>query len=122
MHVLYAESTGEIELSGTAADLSRLARRLRGREPILLDRRDDPAPYDRALSVVTVTLTSGAVHVSVDGDTLRLEGGGRALELLAANIESVADADDSAYHLHIEYPGDEYVAPTSRPLVVALRS
>ncbi|MEV6969027.1 hypothetical protein AB0M47_28315 [Hamadaea sp. NPDC051192] len=123
MRIVYAESTGEIELSGSAEDLSRLAQRLRGeQEPITLDRRTDPAPSDRALSTVTITLTGQAVRVSVEGDTLRLDGGAESLELLADNVQGVADAGDSDYHLHIEHPGHEYVAPTSLPLVVALRS
>jgi hypothetical protein len=45
MRVLYAESTGEVELSGTVAELRQLAQGLRKKqESFVLDRHIDATP------------------------------------------------------------------------------
>jgi hypothetical protein len=61
MRVLYAESTGEVELSATVAELHRLAQGLRKVQgAFVLDSHIDATPYDRALSSIETMLTSVA--------------------------------------------------------------
>jgi hypothetical protein len=124
MRVLWADVTGEMELSGTSPELLRLAGELRlGQGGCRLDRSGDPAPYSRALSLIKINAASGAVSISVSSDreTLDIQGGGEALAMLASTVENFAANGDSSDHLHLEYlPGHEFLSHNSEPLVVAL--
>ena len=118
----YAETTGEVEVSGTRAGLLALAGVLRSGGDLALAPVADPAPYDRALVRLGVRLRrAGRVRVSVDGGVLVVEGGPEAIAVLAENVEGfAAEADDPRHHLHIEYfPGHFYLAEGSAPLVLA---
>jgi hypothetical protein len=122
MRVLRADDTGELELSGTSAELLQLARALRsGRGRFPLDAAGDPAPYSRALESLESVRTAGKVVVSADPVSLRVAGDAEALESLASVLTALADEGDLAGHLHLEYlPGHEFVSPRSEPLVVML--
>jgi hypothetical protein len=124
MRVLWADATGEMELSGTNLELLRLVEELRlGREGCRLDSSGNPAPYSKALSLIKTRRTSGAVLISVSSDheILEIRGGPEEVEMLAEIVEEFATEGDYTSHLHIEYlPGHEFLSHDSEPLVVAL--
>jgi hypothetical protein len=124
MRVLWADVTGEMELSGTNLELLRLVEELRlNREGCRLDPSGNPAPYSKALSLIQTRRTSGAVLISISSDheILEIQGGAEALEMLASTVEEFAAEGDCTSHLHIEYlPGHEFLSHNSEPLVVAL--
>jgi hypothetical protein len=124
MRVLWADVTGEIELSGTILELLRLVEELRSsRDGCRLDPSGNPAPYSKALSSIKTKRTAGAASISVSSDheILEIQGGAEALEMLASTVEDFAAEGDCTAHLHIEYlPGHEFLASNSEPLVVAL--
>lgn len=124
MRVLWADTTGELELSGTTLELLRLVEELRlGREGCRLDPSGNPTPYSKALSLIKVRRTSGPVLVSVSSDheILEIQGGVEEVEMMAATVEEFAAEGDCTSHLHVEYlPGHEFLSHNSEPLVVAL--
>ncbi|MFJ2650016.1 hypothetical protein ACIO1C_25245 [Streptomyces sp. NPDC087420] len=122
--VLFDDSTGESELSGTRSELLSLARKLRsGGGDTLLVKVSDPFPYSRSLLRIEVRQASGKVMISSsgDGESLAVEGGMESLSLLAENIEGFALEADQGGHLHVDYfPGHDYLAGESGSLVVAI--
>ncbi|WP_319988328.1 Imm32 family immunity protein [Lentzea kristufekii] len=127
MQVLRDDPTREIELRGTAAELTGLAGLLiSGRGSADLDHVADPSPYGRCLSRVNVLRTSGpiAVTCAAGSDELDVRGGSAQLALLAEIVRGFAeDADDAdaMAHLHIDhFPGHDYLDECSEPLVIAL--
>ncbi|HEX8344402.1 MAG TPA: hypothetical protein VF657_06600, partial [Actinoplanes sp.] len=88
-----------------------------------LDASANPAPYSKALSSIETKQTSGSITISISSDheTLEIQGGAEALELLASTVEEFAAENDCTSHLHVEYlPGHEFLSHNSKPLVVAL--
>lgn len=126
MQVLRGELTREMELRGTAAELTGLANLLiSGSGSVSLDHVDDPSPYGRSLSRINVVRTSGpiAMTCAAGSDELYIRGGSPQLDLLAANVRGYADDrdGDAMSHLHIDYfPGHDYLDESSEPLVLAL--
>jgi hypothetical protein len=124
MQVLRTDATRELELRGTAAELTELAGLLTsGSGSVALDHVDDPAPYDRSLSSITVVRTSGPVVITCAAGSgeLYIRGGSPQLDLLAANVQGFADDwdGDDMSHLHIDYfPGHDYLDESSEPLVL----
>lgn len=113
-----------MELCGTSQELIELAEvLLAGDGHLALTHTGDPAPFDRKLTYIRVTRTSGlaTVHCSVDSSVLQIQGGGVQIGLLAQNIRAFATAGDVMGHLHVDYfPGHDYLAASSEPLVIAL--
>jgi hypothetical protein len=126
MQVLYGDSYGEIELSGTPGDLMRLADLIRLPEgDSLLDTSVDPSPYSRTLSAITSRRTSGGLVVSaaLERAALVIQGGVESLERLASILDAFAAEGDSTAHLHIEYVSEHgYISERSEPLVIALKA
>ncbi len=126
MMVLISSRTGEVELSGSRAELVGLAEVLRaGAGEVGLDQVSDPSPYDGALRRVVVSVAGqslASVGVEQVSSVLAIAGGRQALSLLGDNLESfAAESDGGADHLHIEYFADHYyLSSGSTPLVVAL--
>ena len=124
MQVLRSDVTRELELRGTAAELTHLAGLLiSGSGSVDLDRVDDPSPYSRSLSRVDVVHAAGPMVVTcaAGSDVLDIRGDVSQLNLLAANIQGFADEGDSTNHLHIDYfPDHDYLGESSEPLVVGL--
>ncbi|WP_217402234.1 Imm32 family immunity protein [Catellatospora tritici] len=124
MQVLLAETSGELELSGTRHELLALCAATRSVSWVgELDTAVDPSPYTKALHRISSNRTEGKVVISLsaDVDGLDIQGGAEALEVLMLNIEALATADDPDSHAHIEYHDDHvYLSEQSSPLVVAL--
>ncbi|WP_202609546.1 SUKH-3 domain-containing protein [Herbidospora solisilvae] len=123
LQVLRADSTAELELSGTRPELRALGRFLRagrGRRGLLENR--EPSPYSRSLSELQFQETPGSViRILVDGSSLKIFGGRAALDLLADDIEDFASNADASDHLHVEYfPGHHYLVSGSDSLVIAI--
>jgi hypothetical protein len=77
----------------------------------------DPTPYETALSALEIVIGSGPAEVSIRGSAVRLCGSRDSHEGLASFFEAAAGSD----HVHFEwFPGNEFVAETSVPLVIAL--
>jgi hypothetical protein len=122
MRVLRADDTRELELSGTPAELRRLAEALRsGQGRWRLDTAGDPAPYSRALASLEAVRTAGLLVVSADLASLRLAGDRAYCTALASVLTGFAEEGDLSGHLHLEHlPGHAYLSPCSEPLVIAL--
>lgn len=124
MQVLRGDVTREMELRGTPAELTRLADLLiSGSGSADLDHVDDPSPYGRSLSRITVVQSSGpiAMTCAAGSDELDIRGGSPQLDLLAANVRGFADEADATSHLHIDhFPGHDYLDESSEPLVIGL--
>jgi hypothetical protein len=124
MQIRRHDASREIELRGTAVELSELAdMMLLGHGSIELVRAGDPSPYTQNLSRVNVARASGllAIRYSADFGALKIHGGGSQLGLLAANLQGFADEGDATSHLHIDYfPECDYLDESSEPLVIAL--
>ncbi|WP_374773940.1 hypothetical protein OG756_13885 [Streptomyces sp. NBC_01310] len=118
------DATGEMEIKGTRAALTRLADLLRGGKGRLeLDRNPRPHPYDASLSRIEFEETSGLVvaFASDDSECLELRGGRESLDLLATNLQTFAAEAGLDSHLHIEYlPEIGYMSEESDPLIIAL--
>ncbi|MFB7781812.1 hypothetical protein ACFC1D_03710 [Streptomyces vinaceus] len=122
LYVLVSDATGELELSGSRAELYAFGRQVRaGLGETALSHVADPAPYSRSLSRVTFgqAETAAVIAVLADGETLEVRGGPEALAVLATNIEGFAQESDPSDHLHLEYPGHAYLSEESDPLVLA---
>ncbi|GAB1817976.1 Imm32 family immunity protein [Herbidospora sp. RD11066] len=125
LQVLRADSTAELELSGTRPELRALAQSLRsGTGRCDLSENREPAPYSRSLSGLEFQEAPGdSIRLWARGSSLRICGGRGALDLLSENIEEFATGADHSDHLHLDYfPGHAYLAPDSDPLVIAIRS
>ncbi|MEV7612387.1 hypothetical protein [Streptomyces sp. NPDC089799] len=125
LKVLRHDGTGELELSGTRSDLAAFGRALHsGDGTVLLTEVPDPSPYSRSLSRIVVRRSDGEIVIDVpdNGEALRIEGEPEFLSLLARNIESFALEADSEGHLHVEFPGRDYLTEESDPMVVAIDS
>lgn len=124
MQVLRHDTTREMELRGTAAELTGLAVLLiSGHGSVDLDRVDDPSPYGRCLPRINVVRASGPVTATcaVGSGELDIRGGSPQLALLAEIVQGFADDADATDHLHIDhFPGHDYLGESSDPLVIAL--
>ena len=84
----------------------------------------DPAPYERILKRMVVTLGQSPAKVSVAGaDEMRVEGSPESLEAFTSYFDFGPDAA-AGTHSHFEYyefEGNRWVAPDSLPLVVSVR-
>lgn len=125
LSLVRSDTTGEMELRGSIAQLKRFAAVLReGAETsVPLNRVPFPSPYDRSLARVVVRGGSGKVVVSLmdDEQSLLITGSCEFMAVLAANIEGFAQDGALGEHAHIEYfPGHYYLAAEAESLVLAL--
>jgi hypothetical protein len=131
MRIVSWPATGELDLTATAAELTRLADVVEAgggslsctSEPSELSEPSEPSEPSEcdALTAVEVTGTTGS-GVRIDVDTSRevllISGGPAARAILAHNIRGMAEMDDGG-HLHLEYfPDHFYLAAGSLPLVI----
>lgn len=119
------ETDSELEISGSrielhAASSAIAALTARGRVRFVAEPAADPAPYQRTLGGLEVEASGGPVRVAVVDAVLRVSGSAESLARLAGFFSFPVDAPPS-YHTHHDWwPGNEFIAPDSRPLVVRL--
>jgi hypothetical protein len=107
--------------------LTAFARVLRLGEPVVITLRipsELPHPYARWLESIAVQPELvPQVLIAKVGNQLLLRGGRKSLDVLAENVESVAQsAGGEGIHTHIEhFSGHYYLREGSVPLVVSVR-
>lgn len=118
-------SEKELDLSGSPGELRELASRIVAIAPgerirFAADQTAIAEPYDRLLIALEVVASEGAVKISVENETLVAAGTADSLRSFASLLE-FEDATPRGYHHHYEwYPGNEFIAPDSTPLVVCV--
>lgn len=125
LSLVRSDAIGEMEMRGDRAQFHGLAARLRegADSSVLLDPVPDPSPYDRSLSRVVVRGGSGKVTVALtdDGQSLLIHGGSESMNVLAANIEGLAQEGSPGEDAHIEYfPEHYYLSEEAEPLILTL--
>ncbi|MFE9727405.1 MULTISPECIES: Imm32 family immunity protein [Streptomyces] len=122
LQVLFSGDTGELELSGTRQGLLAFGLLLRGKAGSCdLSENRRPFPYERSLSEIALREDPERATVSIvtEAQTLRIQGGREALDLLADNLEGFASEADASDHCHVDSPTYDYIAPESDSLVIA---
>jgi hypothetical protein len=121
MIVRVFETTGEIELAGSAKELSLLSRQLLfDNKTVNLEYESlEPFPYSRNLESIQVKhFSDQAVKISIEGNSLLIEGSRDKLLILSENFDRQGD-ELKNYHIHIEYyDGHFFLSPDSKPLIV----
>lgn len=111
-------------LSGERQEIGALAEVvLLGNGRIVVDKVDNPAPYDVSLSDIRVFSGQGLVVWSVDeaADLVAISGDPSNLRILSENLLGLATHGIPDEHQHFEYfPGHYYLDPTSVPVSVEL--
>ncbi len=120
--IAYLPSGGEVDLSGSADELAELATAVASGDAVVAVAATPPvADRDVALAEVLVVNDSQPqvlVRVDVERRALVIEGGLRSLDVLAGNIQGMADAEDGG-HLHVDhYPDHPYLREGSVPLIL----
>ena len=123
----YDESSVDIEGSEESlCELSRTIQKCAGSEQLLLLLpQSPPTPDLRYAKSLKIDLGDGNVCISRIADEIIISGSPEKLEILARNIEFLAEQQGRSSsgtcldHLHIEYhPGHFYLREESIPLVV----
>jgi hypothetical protein len=118
---------GLVELEGSPDVLTALARVLRIGEAAVIALQipqERPDPYERWLESIAVEPELlPQVLIARFGNQLVLRGGRKSLDVLADNVELLAQvAGGETLHTHIEhFPGHYYLREGFVPLVVSLR-
>ncbi|MEU9137805.1 hypothetical protein AB0D33_17875 [Streptomyces sp. NPDC048404] len=122
LQVLYSGETRELALSGARPELLALGHLLRGKAGSCdLSENRHPFPYERSLSEIAFREDpeSDTASIVAEDEILRIQGGRKALDLLADNLEGFASEADASDHWHVDSPTYDYIAPESDPLVIA---
>ena len=121
--IRYAPGEG-CDISGSPAELRGVAESLaalRSSFSFAADTTQSPAPYPLALSSLAVRVSTGPVCATVRGSVLHVTAGPEFLPVFASCFE-FEDAAPDGYHVHHEYfPGSEYIAAESAPLVIRVQ-
>ena len=122
MIVRISEKTGEIELAGNAKELNFLSRQLSiDHATVSLEHKNlNPFPYSKNLESIRIRhYPERLVKISVEGESLLIEGSPEKLRILSENLEANGN-EPEGYHLHIEHFDDHfYLSNDSAPLVVS---
>jgi hypothetical protein len=126
--VVIRESTSpflELELSGTVAELRRIAEALSNMNAgqsfeIPTDPKAIASPYQRCLNRLEVDAAGGPVRVAIIDDTLKVSGSPEMLHTFASYFRFADDAESGLHSHHEWFEGDKWIAPDSRPLVVSV--
>ncbi|WP_116209540.1 Imm32 family immunity protein [Streptomyces olivoreticuli] len=105
----------EVDLSASAEELNRLADAVAQGEGLLTS-----SPGGDGLAGVEVKNAPGPgvlVHLDSERQFLVISGDSTGRSVLADNLRGMASAEDGG-HLHVEYPGHDYLVEGSVPLVV----
>lgn len=109
---------GEVDLTASAEELSRLADAVANGEELL---KSTVAPGSNALAGVEVKKASGPgvlIHLDPERQILVVSGDSAGRAVLADNLRGMASAEDGR-HLHLDYfPGHFYLADGSVSVVV----
>ncbi|GAB2814039.1 hypothetical protein GCM10027176_18240 [Actinoallomurus bryophytorum] len=114
MKINYWPATGELDLTATAAELTRLA------DMIAVGTGSLTCTPETLVGVKVADSADPGVRIHLDGrrEVLLITGGPAARNILAHNIRGVAEMDDGG-HLHVDYfPDHPYLLADSLPLVV----
>ncbi|MGW3663023.1 Imm32 family immunity protein [Streptomyces sp. NPDC005141] len=118
MRLIFDPGYGEVDLSASAEELTWLASAVAQGEGLL---NSTTSPGGDVLAGVEVKETSGpGVLIGRDAERhiLVISGDSDGRAVLAENLRDMAGAEDGG-HLHIDYfPGHDYLAEGSLPLVV----
>jgi hypothetical protein len=119
MRIVSHSAFGEVHLSATERELSRLADLVTTGEGSLACESEPAEPG--ALATVEVAQATGpgvCIHVDTTRRVLVISGDAGARAILAANLTGTAQLEDGG-HLHVDYfPDHPYLAAGSVPLVV----
>lgn len=127
--LLCSDGNSELELSGSPEELRAFGNAIRAfvnsggdRGTLGLELLSNPAPYARSIETIALAIAEGPVRISVlqDGH-VSVSGSRKSLETLAAWFDWGDDSPDG-HHAHYEgWPGNEYVAEESVPMVVMVK-
>jgi hypothetical protein len=121
MIVRVSEKTDEIELAGNAKELDWLSRQLLiDNNKITLEYKNlNPFPYSKNLESIQIKhIPNQNVKISVESNSLLIQGSPEKLRILSENIETGEEKLEN-YHIHIEYfDGHFFLSKDSIPLVV----
>ena len=124
MIVRVSEKTDEIELAGNAKELNLLTRQLLiDNNKITLEYKNlNPFPYSKNLESIQIKhIPNQNVKISVEGNSLLIQGSPEKLRILSENIETGEEKLEN-YHLHIEYFDKHFfLSKDSIPLVVSFQ-
>ncbi|MFH8259307.1 Imm32 family immunity protein [Streptomyces roseolus] len=109
---------GEVDLTASAGELSRLADAVAAGEGWF---NSTTSPGSNALTGIEVGGTSGPgvlIRLDLERQILVISGDSASRAVLADNLYGMASAEEGG-HLHVDYfPGHFYLAEGSLPLVV----
>ncbi|ELP66327.1 hypothetical protein ACKI1I_32780 [Streptomyces turgidiscabies] len=118
MRLVPDPGSGEVDVSASAEELMRLANAVALGEGVV---SATSSPGSDTLTGIRINRTSGPgafIHQDAERRILVISGDSASREALAENLQSMATAEDGG-HLHIDYfPGHDYLAEGSVPLVV----
>lgn len=119
MRIVSHSAFGEVHLSATETELTRLADLVAAGEGSLTCESEPAEPG--ALAAVEVAQATGPgvrIHVDTTRHVLVISGDASARAILADNLNGTAQMEDGG-HLHVDYfPDHPYLAAGSVPLVV----
>jgi hypothetical protein len=117
----------EIEIAGSTIDLRQVAQSIvnflqhKSNCMTLSVRSDfDPAPYSNTLSSLIVEKGNGPMRVTIADDALKITGDPEFLKLLPSRFDHPESQGDG-YHCHVDYFGQDWLAPDSLSLVVMVK-
>lgn len=129
MIVISYTSPDELEISGTAQDLTVVLTQLNflanGEQTevfIEANKNARPAPYDEVLNALIARVTAGPTKVSVFGKHVEVVGSQTFFDSFASFFRFDEHASTGEHHHHEYYEGNSYVHPDSVPLVVGIWS
>jgi hypothetical protein len=119
MRIVSDPILGEVDLSATETELTRLAGLVAAGEGSLTC-ESEPVESNALTAVEVIQTTDAGVRLHVDAArrVLVISGNPAARAILADNLNSMAQMEDGG-HLHVDYfPDHPYLAAGSVPLVV----
>ena len=113
-------SAKPLELQAISEIILRLASSGSGSHTFFGDSSISPNPYDQLLHQLVISVTTGTICATINGDTLSICGGSEFLKPFASFFD-FDDKTPSGHHNHHEYfEGNSYVSPNSTPLVIGV--
>jgi len=119
------EADGQLDISGTPAELSAIAgriERLSAGESVSFhaDAAADPRPYKRSLAALEARITEGTVRVALSDDRVVVTASVPMMRTFASYFRFDSGAPRGTHAHHEWFDGNEYVARDSAPLVVSV--